>query len=77
MERMEEDMYVMMNLFQTFTASLQMLTSISIGFTYLVNVAGKKHPVPMNMASSFEVCFLHVIYHYSEFILTIIFSDVL
>ena len=54
MERMEGNMHAMMNLLQTFIGSPQM-TSISTGFIYLVDATHKKHPVPMNMASSFEV----------------------
>ena len=47
MERIE-------GLLQTFIGSPQM-TSVSIGFIYLVDATHTKHPVPMNMASSFEV----------------------
>ena len=54
MERVEGDMRAMMGLLQTFIGSPQ-LTSLSIGLIYLVDVTHKKHPVPMNMASSFEV----------------------
>ena len=53
-ERMEGDMRTRMGLLQTFIGSPQM-TSVSIGFIYLVDATHKKHPVPMNMASSFEV----------------------
>ena len=48
-----------------------MLTRISIGFIDLVDAAGQKHPVPMNMASSFEVR----LYVSPEIILIIIFSN--
>ena len=56
MESIEEEMRAMMGLLQTFIGSPQM-TSLSIGLIYLVDVTQKKHPVPMNMASSFEVRF--------------------
>ena len=49
MERIEE---AMMAFFQTFTGSPQMTASVSIGWIYLVDATHKKHPVPMNMASS-------------------------
>ena len=54
MERMEGNMHAMMGLLQTFIGSPQM-TSVSIGFIYLVDATTKKHPVPMNMALSLEV----------------------
>ena len=53
-ERVEENMHAMMGLLQTFIGSPQM-TRVSIGFIYLVDATHKKHPIPMNMASSFEV----------------------
>ena len=46
----------MMGLLQTFIGSAQM-TRMSIGFIYLVDATGHKHPVSMNMASSFDVRF--------------------
>ena len=55
-ERMEGGMRAMMGLLQTFIGSPQM-TRVSIGFIYLVDATHKKHPIPMNMASSFEVHF--------------------
>ena len=55
-ERTEENVRAMMGLLQTFIGSPQM-TSISVGFIYLVDATHKKHAVPMNMASSFEVRF--------------------
>ena len=55
MESMEGDMQAMMGLLQTFIGSPQMIASISIGFIYLVDATGQKHPIPMNTASSFEV----------------------
>ena len=54
MERIEE---AMMAFFQTFTGSPQMTGGVSIGWIYLVDATQKKHHVPMNMASSFEVRF--------------------
>ena len=54
-ERIEENMRPMMGLLQTFIDSSQMLARISIGFIYLVDATHKKHPIPMSMASSFEV----------------------
>ena len=56
MERIEGDMHAVMGLLQTFIGSPQM-TRVSIGFVYLVDATGHKHPVPMNMASSFVVRF--------------------
>ena len=56
MERIEGDMRAMMGLLQTFIGSPQM-TSVSMEFIYLVDVTQKKHPVPMNMASLFEMRF--------------------
>ena len=55
-ESIEGDMRAMMSLLQTFIGSPQM-TSVSSGFIYLVDATHKKHPVPMNMASSFAVRF--------------------
>ena len=55
-ERTEENVRAMMGLLQTFIGSPQM-TSVSMDFIYLVNATHKKHPVPMNMASSLEVRF--------------------
>ena len=59
------------DLLQTFIGSPQLIASTSIGFIYLVDATHKKHPVPMNMASSFEVR----LYVSPEIILTIIFSN--
>ena len=73
MERIEGDMRAMMGLFQTFIGSPQM-SSVSIGSIYLVDATHKKHPVPMNMASSFDVRFFDVS---PEIILTIIFSNLM
>ena len=55
-ERMEGGMRAMMGLLQTFIGSPQM-TSVSIKFIYLVDATQKKYPVPMDMASSFDVRF--------------------
>ena len=56
LDRIEGDMRAMMGLLQTFIGSPQ-ITSMSIGFIYLVDATGHKHSIPMNMASSFEVRF--------------------
>ena len=72
MERIEEDTRVMMGFLM---GSPQMSTSLSIGFIHFVDARGKKHPVLMNMASSFEVCCSKVMYHYPEIILTVTFSN--
>ena len=52
LERIEEAM-----MFQTFTGLPQMTAGVSMDFIYLVDATHKKHPVPMNMASSLEVRF--------------------
>ena len=52
LERIEEAM-----MFQAFTGSPQMTAGVSIGWIYLVDATQKKHLVPMNMASSFELRF--------------------
>ena len=70
-ERIEEEMRAMKGLLQTFIDSPQMTASVSIGFIYLVDATGQKHPVPMNMASSLEVR----LYVSPEIILIIIFSN--
>ena len=54
--RMERIEGAMMGLLQTFIGSPQ-VNSLSIGFIFLVDATHKKHPVPMNMASSFDVRF--------------------
>ena len=53
-EKIEEDMRVVMAFLG---GSPQIPTRVSIGFIYLVDATGQKHPVPMNMALSFEVGF--------------------
>ena len=55
-ESVEGDMRAMMGLLQTFIGSPQM-SSVSSEFMYLVDATHKKIPVPMNMASSFDVRF--------------------
>ena len=73
-ERTEENVCAMMGLLRTFIfIGSPQITSVSVGFIYLVDTTYKKHPVSMNMASSFEVHFLRLMY--LLIILTIIFSN--
>lgn len=58
MERLEGNQQAMMSLIQTFMGSPQILTAVSMGFIYLMDATGCRHPVPRTMALSFEVRFV-------------------